>query len=418
MNGNGLIQVLVTLAAVILAGFAVFKAYRKPKNGSSASDDAQESTPGGDAGAQEIPYGLRHGEAAKDLAGSALGMGGAGTAPVPAPRTRWNREDSIAIRAKAWQLFSAQYGWMLLLVAAVAALGYVQEATLPLLPQLDWLKLLWVYLTALLLAPVTYNGQVYAALHIWRGEKPRLGLLTAFLPPRRYFRALWLIVLQGLMMLLPGSVLFGGVIAAARNVAFDPILGSGGIGPVLLIIAGFVAIFWLGLRISIIPYALARNPETSVYKAFETGFRATGKRIGALLGMNFCTGWPIAVFSGLSALLSRQASGTVASISSWIALAFTVLYSGYVWLSIAGLAEKMLLDDEARFGAAPGAAEGDGESAAEGDGESAAEGETFESTPEGNPSDADKGNREPAPGAPSDEDKKHAPSDDDGNRAP
>ncbi len=368
MDGSGLFQVLVTLAVILLAIFAFGKARRKPAGGSRDDDrpEAQDNFPensqtgdqdtvrsdGGPKTQDGMPghlqtdepdaFGLRRGTPGPQATDPAAEATLTGTAR-PSP---WKREDSRAIRKTAWRLYRGQYRKVMPLFAATVILGYASGALVDAAGEPSkLLRYPFVLLLGWLLSPVLSAGSAFAALHIWRGKTPRVGMLAAYLKPRRFFRAMVLALIQVLAQAFPALFLYGGLTALAQGMDGALFILGAWVLPVLVIVLGFGGMLWVTLRTSIAFYALANDPDKSASEAFETGFRATRGRLRPLFGMAFVTGWPLVAVAGLSAWLTLANPALPPALAAWSSAALFSLYIGYNWLAEAGLADRLLADD-------------------------------------------------------------------------
>ena len=371
MDGSGLFQVLVTLAVILLAIFAFGKARRKPAGGSPDDDrpEAQDNFPessqtgeqsavrsdGGPETQDGIPqlpqadepyaFGLRRGAQGSETVSPAAEATQTGAAR-PSP---WKRADSRAIRKTAWRLYRGQYWKIMPLFAATVILGYASGALVDAAGEPSkLLRYPFVLLLGWLLSPVLSAGSAFAALHIWRGKTPRVGMLTVFLKPRRFFCAMYLSLIQALAQAFPALFLYGGLTALAQNMNGALFILDAWVLPVLVIVLGFGGILWVTLRTSIAFYALANDPDKRASEAFETGFRATRGRLRPLFGMAFVTGWPFLAVAGLSAWVTLANPVLPPGLTDWASAALFSLYIGYNWLAEAGLADRLLLDDAAQ----------------------------------------------------------------------
>jgi len=322
MDGSGLIQVLVVLAAVVLAGVAIARAYRKSKQDAGRAEGA----PGSDA--------IQIAQAR-----------GGQTAAAPA----WERGTGRAILKEAWRLFRGQYWKIAKLFVVVMAVSTLLSEAASLVPMPDQLRMPFASLVALMIVPLSVTGVASASLAIWRGESPRLSLLTPFLETRRYFRAIWLEVLQGLAMALAAIPLVIGMVILAGRLSSAASLTDMGIGPVIVILLALAVMLWFALRMSIVPFALARRPEMGATEAFGIGFRATRGRLGAVLGVSLGAGWPLMVVVLVISLFDRSLGGD-GVLTGWLLSLGYALLSGYYWLATAGLADRLLADGDVRRG--------------------------------------------------------------------
>lgn len=371
MDGSGLFQVFVTLAVILLAIFALGKARRKPAGDArgdghrEAQDTAAESSRTGvqnavrsDGGPEtqdsmpELPqmdepymFGLR-----REIPGAeAIGLVAEATLTGSARPSPWKREDSRAIRKTAWRLYRGQYWKVMPLFAATVILGYAAGAAVDAAGEPSrLLRYPFVLLLGWFLSPVLYAGSAFAALHIWRGKTPRIGMLAAFLKPRRFSRAMYLTLIQALAQAFPALFLYGGLTALARNMDGALFVLGAWVLPVLVIALGFGGILWVSLRTSVAFYALANDLNKSASEAFETGFRATRGRLRPLIGMAFVTGWPFLAVAGLAAWVVLANPALPPRLTDWASAALFPLYIGYNWLAEAGLADRLLADDAAQ----------------------------------------------------------------------
>lgn len=374
MDGSGLFQVLVTLAVILLAIFAFGKARRKPAGGSrddgrpEAQDNLPERSQTGEQNAVGIGPETRDGmpglpqtdEAyafglSRETQGpETIGPAAEATLTGAARPSPWKREDSRTIRKTAWRLYRGQYWKVMPLFAATVILGYASGALVDAAGEPSrLLRYLFVLLLGWFLSPVLSAGSAFAALHIWRGTTPRIGLLAAYLLPRRFFRAMVLVLIQALAQAFPALFLYGGLTALAQNMNGALFVLGAWVLPVLVIVLGFGGILWVSLRTSIAFYALANDPDKSASEAFETGFRATRGRLKALFGMAFVTGWPFLAVAGLSAWVTLANPALPPGLTDWASAALFALYIGYNWLAEAGLADRLLLDDAAQASPEP-----------------------------------------------------------------
>lgn len=376
MDGSGLFQVLVTLAVILLAIFAFGKARRKPAG--DARDDgrteAQDNFPessqtgeqnavrsDGDPGTQDgmpgLPqmdepyaFGLRR----ETPGAEAIGPAAEAILTEAARSSPWKREDSRAIRKTAWRLYRGKYWKVMPLFAATVILGYAAGTAVDAAGEPSrLLRYPFVLLLGWLLSPVLSAGSAFAALHIWRGTAPRVGLLAAYLLPRRFFRAMYLTLIQTLAQTFPALFLYGGLTALAQNMDGTLFVLGAWVLPVLVIVLGFGGILWVSLRTSIAFYALANDPDKSASEAFETGFRATRGRLRPLFGMAFVTGWPFLAVAGLAAWVVLANPALPPGLTDWASAALFSLYIGYNWLAEAGLADRLLADDAAQASPEP-----------------------------------------------------------------
>ena len=200
-------------------------------------------------------------------------------------------------------------------------------------------------LIPLMLLPLTATGASNLALSVWRGEKPGFGQLAAFLPARRYFRAIWLQVLQALALLLPGFGLFTGLMILLESMYGVMPFGGAEIVAVTMILLALTGMAWIALRMSLSHFALARIPELPAGLAFSYGYRATKGHLMPILGVALASGWPMAA-AALLAQWMRKSFGWPAHIADWLPSLAYALIGGYAWISMAGLAEKLLAGED------------------------------------------------------------------------
>jgi hypothetical protein len=344
MDGSGLLQVLVTLAVILLAILALGRAYRKSSGNAQGEDhpEARDGAPEHHRANEPYAFGLRREEMGAEAAST--------EAARPSP---WHREDSRAIRKAARRLYRARFWKIMPLFAAAVLLEFAAgavagETGAPVSP----LRYLCMLLLGWLLSPVVSAGSAFAALEIWRGKAPRPGMLAAFLRPRRFLRAMCLALIQALAQALSALLMIGGLAALAGSMASASFFLGAWVLPVLMIMIGCGSLIWVNLRTLLSFFALANDPDSSASEAFETGFRATRGRLRPLLGMALATGWPIlliAILAGTASVLVRLER--LSTLTDWAFTALLSLYSGYLWLTSAGLADRLLAKESAQ---APG----------------------------------------------------------------
>jgi hypothetical protein len=263
---------------------------------------------------------------------------------------------NTAIRRKAWQLFRENYRKILplsgIVVLLMAAGLMLQNTVFP-----AWLSAFISPrdLFNTLLSPVVTLGAAYAAVRLWNGEAPRLGMLAYFLGKHRILPALGLMLAKALVMAMPGVALSGGMlliqIVIGRIASGDGYLAMKLLYSMVIFILMlyFTALTWLGASMTMAGYALSRAPQRGAVAAFKAGFRVCVRHFRKVMGMLVATGWPFV------ATIVAQSIGAMWSASlntPWINQAFVILslmpmllYGGYFLLSMAGLAERLLPEE-------------------------------------------------------------------------
>jgi hypothetical protein len=98
-------------------------------------------------------------------------------------------------------------------------------------------------------------------------------------------------------------------------------------------------------------FAFVRAPERGALAAFRAGFRAGNRHLGSALGMLIATGWPFGVvdiIQLISVTWSAKLQSPLAMIvANALYLLLALFYGGYVLLSMAGLADRLLPDGSA-----------------------------------------------------------------------
>jgi hypothetical protein len=93
-------------------------------------------------------------------------------------------------------------------------------------------------------------------------------------------------------------------------------------------------------------FAFVRAPERGALAAFRAGFRAGNRHLGSALGMLIATGWPfgvVVIIQLISVTWSAKLQSPLAMIvANALYLLLALFYGGYVLLSMAGLAERLL----------------------------------------------------------------------------
>ncbi len=385
MQGNNWQLLILLVVAVVI--YALVQAHRKPTDdedgeGTEAPEDGsapdEHAVPGGnppEPEAAEVPWtecqeqlseapplsecdqvefdepdeaGTAHGDETEEEAARE-------TEVEPVPPSKHSL--GMAIRARAWRLFRENYRKILPLSGIVVLL-----MTIRLLIQKTGLFPHWLMgvagpmnLLVALVAPVVTLGAAYAAVRLWDGEAPRPGMLFHFLKERRYFPALGLMLLNGLVLLLPSLVLpitfrlihaifFSGSSAI-------PISDMG----VFLIYAATLLILclrlWIAAWLQMAGFAYVRAPERGAMAAFRAGFRVGSRNSGSFVGMMIAAGWPFAALSVLGYLISIwepvARSPLTSLVSSALFLLLVLFYGGYMLLSMAGLAARLYPEEAA-----------------------------------------------------------------------
>ena len=261
---------------------------------------------------------------------------------------------NTAIRRKAWQSFRENYRRILPLSGAVVLLLALKALIPADTLWAEWLIRGWsdLGLFAVLIAPVVTLGATYAAVRLWKGEAPRLGMLAYFLGKRRILPALGLMLAKALIMAMPVAAMAGGMLLIqaiiGRLASDDGYLAMKLLYSMVnfLLILYFTALTWLTACMILAGFALSRAPERGAVAAFKAGFRVSVRHFGKVMGMLIAAGWPFGV------AIVAQSIGATWSVflnTPWVYQAFVILslllmllYGGYFLLSMAGLAERLL----------------------------------------------------------------------------
>jgi hypothetical protein len=386
MQGNWWILLLLALAVVIYALARVF-GQREEDGEADPKQSAGMNMPGGEPGA---PDGITW-----EPDGAADGDAGTGEPEVPwaecqrqlveAPpidECDWvefespgEAEDEIkaepeteievepvpesghavnaAIRRKAGRLLRENYRRILPLSAAFAALTAVRILHQHRLLLPEWATGCFgpADIFTALIEPMVALGAAYAAVRLWKGEVPRLGMLIHFLRERRFFPALGLTLIKLALLALPMIAMAGGaallrmlVAQAAPEEAYRVVQLANSLICILLLLV-LCATAWLTSWLEMAGFAMARAPERGAIAAIKAGFRTGNRRFGHVLGMLVAAGWPFGVVRILqyigtmwSAWLKMPVVGLATEALNLMLILF---YGGYFLLSMAGLAERL-----------------------------------------------------------------------------
>ncbi len=260
---------------------------------------------------------------------------------------------NMAIRRKAGQLFRENYRKILplsgIVVLLMAAGLMLQNTAFP-----AWLSAFISPRDLLntLLAPVVTLGAAYAAARLWNGETPRPGMLFSLLKPRRILPALGLMLLKALFMAL-ASFALGAVILLIQKAFFstppDNMIETMQLVNNLIYVSLLLylyAVMWLTAWLLVAGFAFVRAPERGAMAAFRAGFRAGNRHLGSALGMLIATGWPfgvIFIIQYIGAVWSAALQSMLPSLAvESLYFLLMLFYGGYLLLSMAGLAERLL----------------------------------------------------------------------------
>ena len=264
---------------------------------------------------------------------------------------------NTAIRLKAGRLLRENYRRILPLSAAFAAL-----AALRLLWQSRLLLPEWAAgclgpadFLNVLIAPMVALGAAYAAVRLWQGDAPRMGMLIRFLRERRFFPALGLTLVKLVLLALPMIAMAGGAAllsmfvaqAAPEEISRAVELANRLI--YILMILVLAATAWLTAWLEMAGFAFVRAPERGAIAAVKAGFRTGNRRFGRVIGMLAAVGWPFAavqivqfIVAGWSVWLK---SPIIQLAAEMLDLLLILFYGGYFLLSLAGLAENLTPGD-------------------------------------------------------------------------
>lgn len=386
MQGNNWGLLILLVVAVVI--YALVQARKKPEDddedgeGTETPEDGSapdgQAAPGGESSEPECSE-VSWTKCQEQLSEAPLlsecdevefeGLDKAGAASGNEPEEEAGRETEVepvlpsnhalnsAIRVQAWRLFRENYRKILPLSGIVVlwmTLKYlIQKAGL--LP--DWLTGVAGPLN-LLVAPVVTLGATFAAVRLWDGEAPRPGMLFHFLKGRRYFPALGLMLLKGLLQSLL-VLLLGGLFLLIRQIIFSgssSALSDDAIRVFIFLsraetLFTLSAIVWLATWLQMASFSYVRTPERGVMAAFRAGFRVGNRHFGSVLGMVIAAGWPLGAVSLLGYFVSFWGPAMRSPLTSLASVVLSLLlmlfYGGYVLISMAGLAARLLPDEAA-----------------------------------------------------------------------
>ena len=176
MDGSGLFQVLVTLAVILLAIFALGRARRRPA-GKAWDDGRQAAEDGAPAEAHsEVKDGLtgepdaadaRFRDDYQDVFYPEDEETIHHTTPLSAHHLPWKRKDSRAIRKTAWRLYRGRFWRVMPLFATMVLLGSAGGMAADVADASSRLTFTLILgLLGWLLSPVLSSGSAFAALEI------------------------------------------------------------------------------------------------------------------------------------------------------------------------------------------------------------------------------------------------------------
>jgi hypothetical protein len=261
--------------------------------------------------------------------------------------TRMNNRE---IRGQAWKLFKRHY---VRFVPAMAVSGVLLLAA-----SLwnDWIVQTGIFKTSLaalflaLVAPVQQGGVAVFARAAILGDTPGIGLM--FQPLRSFRRVgnLWLAALAAICPVTLATLAFyaaGLLITASVPESAQATVNL--VAMLALYLPALIAAWWINLRLTLYPYAAAREPEQGVGRWLKASWSAMRGKCWRLFRLTISVDWPILPLLFAAVVITREMgvpSADMGRVGVLTFAAFTCVFMGYPALATARFAEEALDDFE------------------------------------------------------------------------
>jgi len=257
-----------------------------------------------------------------------------------------NRE----IRGQAWKLFKKHYLRFVPAMVVSGALWLAASQGNPMIAQAGIFKASFAALFPALIAPVQQGGMALFARAAILGDKPGIGLM--FQPLRSFRRVghLWLAALAAICPMTLANLAFdaaGPLIAASVPESARAAVNLAAV--LALYLPATIAALWITLRLTLYPYAAAREPEQGAGRWLKASWGAMRGRCWRLFRLTISVGWPFLPVLIAAVVITRELgvpSGDMGLVGAMAFAAFTCVYIGYPALATARFAEEALDDFE------------------------------------------------------------------------
>jgi hypothetical protein len=256
------------------------------------------------------------------------------------------------IRKRAWELFRTNYRGILAGMALVEFFMLLPSFVFSFLaPGSAYLSLISLFVQ-MLLAPITMVGAASFSLSILGGAPPSLGVLFSHIKDFKRIRKMWIaapvfycsVLLMLLLLLASFLVGIPGFLAKIPIGINLPLL-------LALVIALCLVGLWLTLRIGLLAYAMAKEPEAPLSSWLRASWNAMKHNCWRLARLVLALFFPPIVLSIIIQMNIRlmRESGALGSNSTFAVLLTTLItslimcfYTGYPQLALAGFADDLL----------------------------------------------------------------------------